>query len=118
MPGKWNIDMHSPYARHPEFDALRAEVQRSIVEEMRNNIVREIGAQTEAVVKDAIPKALQAQCGLAFKSELLIEPSHPLHTKGNVVTHKVRFMLTDDPPREWNWLPYESIKELWEKHRG
>jgi hypothetical protein len=118
MPGKWNIDMHSPYARFPEFDSITLNARRAIVEEMRNNIIKQIGAQTEAVVKDAIPKALQAQCGMAFKSELILEPARPLHSKGNVVTHKVRFMLTEFPPNGWNWLPYESIKELWEKHRG
>lgn len=119
MPGKWDIDDHSLYARHPEFDALQPGLQKELVAAMQDNVIKQISAQTEAIVRDAIPKALQAQCGLAFKSELVVDPPHPMWSaQSKVITHKVRYVLTDYPPPEWNWLPYESIKELWEKHRG
>lgn len=118
MPGKWNIDYNSPYARYPEFDKFRPELKSALVDEMRNKLISEkITGQTEAVVRDAIPKALIAKCGLAFKSELVIDDPHPMwDAKSNLVTHRVRMFLTDDPPREWSFIPYEIIKELWEKH--
>lgn len=122
MSAKWDIDLNSPYAHMPDFQHLRPAVQDTVRETIREQIIKKMYEQHEAILRDAIPKALGAKLGLAFKSELIIDQPHPLFMKavGNVVTHKVRFFLTDTPPSPrsdgWMFLPYASLKDLWDAH--
>lgn len=106
------------YSYPIEFDKLNSDAQFKLVEEMREKIIREIMGQTETVIRDAIPKALQLHTGLAFKSELHAREPHPMwEAQSKEVEHRVSFILTDTPPnRDWRWMGYEELKNLWERH--
>lgn len=103
------------------FDTLSDPLQKRLVDEMREKLVASIVEQTEAVVSDAIPKALAAKTGLAWKSTLESIDPHPLwEAKSQEVRHVVRFMLMDHcpPPRGdgWSFMSYLQLKSLWDRH--
>lgn len=106
------------YSYPIEFDKLQPDLQLALVKEMREKVIQDIMGQTETVIRDAIPKALERRTGIAFKSELEARDPHPMwDAKSKHVELRISWCLTDTPPnREWRWMGYEELKHLWERH--
>ena len=112
-----DIDLQRPLAQFENFADLSAPLQEKLVIDVRKKIIEMIYQQHEKVLGQAIPKALEAGLGIAFKGELESGPAHPLwDARSYLVTHTVKFYLSDVPPPAnsgFQWIPPDAVKQLW-----